>query len=215
MPGSSCGGLRHRERHLPVGGGGAPATRERGSGPAPARGRRSRGARGASPSPRVVVHAERARRSVWQRRRQGARPGAASRGGDGLVVGRGRHLRPLLPRGCGLRRRPPARLGVEVVRVQGRGVLAAPGLPAVLVLVLAGAANHDPVALDRDRYGAVALPVLGVYGVVLHGGGEPQAVALVAVVEGSLERLRRAAAPASPAAATAAAAAPAAGAALL
>ena len=44
------------------------------------------------------------------------------------------------------------------------------------------------------RDGTVAGPVLGVDGVVLDGGVEPQAVALVAVVEGALERLLLAAA---------------------
>ena len=64
--------------------------------------------------------------------------------------------------------------------------------------------DHDPVGLDRDRHGPVAGPVLGVDGVVLDGGVEPQPVALLAVVEGALERLAAAARPAAPAAAPAA-----------
>src|SRR3954467_2697410 len=58
----------------------------------------------------------------------------------------------------------------------------------VVVLVAAGAADHDLVLLDRDLDRAVAGPVLGVDGVVLHGGIEPQSVALLAMVEGALER---------------------------
>ena len=61
-------------------------------------------------------------------------------------------------------------------------------------VLVAGAADHDLVLLDRDLDRAVAGPVLGVYGVVLDGGVEPQAVALLAVVEGRLERRRRSAA---------------------
>ena len=63
--------------------------------------------------------------------------------------------------------------------------------------------DHDPLRLDDDGHRAVAGPVLGIDGVVLHRGVEPEPVALVAVVEGSLERAR-ALAPAAPAAASAA-----------
>src|SRR4051794_37446439 len=78
--------------------------------------------------------------------------------------------------------------------------------PSVLgvFLATAGAADHDLVLFDRDLDGALARPVLGVDRVVLHGGVEPQTVALLAVVEGALERARGAGAPAR--AATAAAA---------
>ena len=51
-----------------------------------------------------------------------------------------------------------------------------------------GAADHDLVLLDRDLDRPVAGPVLGVDRVVLDGGIEPQAVALLAVVERALER---------------------------
>ena len=63
----------------------------------------------------------------------------------------------------------------------------------VVAGVVAGAADHDLVLLDRDLDRAVAGPVLGVDGVVRDRGVEPQAVALLAVVEGALERrcLRR------------------------
>ena len=49
------------------------------------------------------------------------------------------------------------------------------------------AADDDLVLLDEDLDRAVAGPVLGVDRVVLDGGVEPQAVALLAVVEGALE----------------------------
>src|SRR3954465_4796434 len=59
-----------------------------------------------------------------------------------------------------------------------------------VVLAPAGAADHDLVFLDRDLDGAVARPVLGVHGVILDGGVQPQAVPLLAVVERALERAR-------------------------
>src|SRR4051794_40677645 len=61
---------------------------------------------------------------------------------------------------------------------------------SVLVVVVAapGATDHDLVLLDRDLDGAVARPVLGIDRVVLDGGVEPQAVALLAMVERALER---------------------------
>src|SRR5829696_5910146 len=60
----------------------------------------------------------------------------------------------------------------------------------VVAGVLAGAADHDAVGLDGHRDRAVARPVLGVGRIVLHGRVEPEPVALLAVVERSLERLR-------------------------
>ncbi len=57
-----------------------------------------------------------------------------------------------------------------------------------VVLAAAGTADHDLVLLDRDLDRAVPRPVLGVDRVVLDGGIEPQAVALLAVVERALER---------------------------
>src|SRR4051812_29538960 len=59
-----------------------------------------------------------------------------------------------------------------------------------VVLASAGTADHDHVFLDRDLDGAVTRPVLGVHGIVLHGGIQPQAVSLFAVVESALERAR-------------------------
>ena len=71
----------------------------------------------------------------------------------------------------------------------------------VVVLAAAGAADHDLVLLDRDLDGPVAGPVLGVDGIVLHVGVEPEAVALLAVVERALERARGGAAAGAAAAA--------------
>src|ERR1700712_1465402 len=72
----------------------------------------------------------------------------------------------------------------------GVGRRGCPASPSVFGVVLASArtADHDHVFLDRDLDGTVARPVLGVDGVVLHGGVEPQPVALVAVVERALQR---------------------------
>src|SRR5579871_4796328 len=55
--------------------------------------------------------------------------------------------------------------------------------------LLFGPADDDLVLLDRHRHGPVAGPVLRVRGVVGDGRVEPQAVALLAVVEGPLEGL--------------------------
>src|SRR5207247_2405478 len=59
---------------------------------------------------------------------------------------------------------------------------------AVPFILVAGTADHDAVALHGDGHGTVAGPVLGVRGVVLDRRVEPQAVALLAVVEGALQR---------------------------
>src|SRR3954454_9109777 len=64
----------------------------------------------------------------------------------------------------------------------------------VVVLRHAGTADHDLVLLDRDLHRTVTGPVLGVHRVVLDRGVEPQPVALLAVVERTLERLVAAAA---------------------
>src|SRR5207253_4649939 len=66
--------------------------------------------------------------------------------------------------------------------------VAAPGRTASGSVVLPDAADHDPVLLDLDLHLAMPGPVLRVDRVVLNGGIEPQAVALLAVVEGALER---------------------------
>ena len=94
---------------------------------------------------------------------------------------RRRRLRPLRPRGSGLRGR-----AAEANRSEG--------LASVVVGVgsrrshrRSGADDDDAVGLDRHDDGAVAGPVLGVDRVVLDGGVEPEAVALVAVVERPLE----------------------------
>ena len=102
---------------------------------------------------------------------------------------------PTAPAGaCGMpARRAAARLRVEVVRDRARrrrGRRRRRRRLAVVVrgVRVAGAPDHDLVLLDGHRDGPVAGPVLGVDRVVLHGGVEPQPVALVAVVEGALER---------------------------
>src|SRR6185436_10035153 len=61
-----------------------------------------------------------------------------------------------------------------------------------LLVVVTRAPDDDPVGLDGDLDGPVAGPMLGVDRVVLHGGVEPQAVALLAVIEGALQSSGRA-----------------------
>src|SRR4051794_9841339 len=63
-----------------------------------------------------------------------------------------------------------------------------PSSAVVVLVTAAGPLDHDLVLLDRDLDGAVPGPVLGVDRVVLDGRIEPQAVALLAVVERALER---------------------------
>jgi len=90
--------------------------------------------------------------------------------GVGGGRGGGRGLRQVPARGCGLRGRAPRAQRLELV-------------------VLAHAADDDPVLLDHDLHGAVPGPVLGVDGVLLDRRVEPQSVALLAVVERRLERV--------------------------
>ena len=104
--------------------------------------------------------------------------GAQHTRGVGPDDGRGRRVRALRARGQRLRRRPPHRGPQPLILV-------------VVRVLAAGAADHDLVLLDRDLDRPVAGPVLGVDRVVLDGRVEPQAVALIAVVEGRLERARR------------------------
>src|SRR3954447_4350358 len=77
--------------------------------------------------------------------------------------------------------------------------------PSLLVVAAPGTADHDLVLLDRDLHRTVPGPVLGVDGVVLHVGVQPEAVALLAVVERPLQRASRRAPPRAPAAAARAA----------
>src|SRR5690349_9018277 len=77
------------------------------------------------------------------------------------------------------RRRYP-RPAVAPSGVVGRRVVGA--------VVAAGAADDDLVLFDDDLDRTVAGPELGVHRVVLDGGVQPQAVPLLAVVEGALER---------------------------
>src|SRR4051794_8992312 len=60
--------------------------------------------------------------------------------------------------------------------------------PASLVVVAARATDDDLVLLDRHLDRAMARPVLRVHRVVLDRGVEPQAVALLAVIERALQR---------------------------
>src|SRR3954451_23778829 len=84
-----------------------------------------------------------------------------------------------------------------------RQAMASARRSVVAVLLGAAPADHDLVLLDRDLDWPVAGPVLGVDRIVLDGGVEPQAVALLAVVERALQRTGRcgpaARAPAAPA----------------
>ena len=82
-----------------------------------------------------------------------------------------------------------------------RRLVAVRRVVAVVGVVVAGAADHDLILLDRHLDRPVAGPVLGVDRVVLDGGVEPQPVALLAVVERRFERLRLAAGAPAPAAA--------------
>src|SRR4051794_135394 len=91
-------------------------------------------------------------------------------------------------------------------RVSGSSARPGAGSGVRVVLASAGTTDHDLVLLDRDLDGTVARPVLGVDGVVLHGGVEPQPVALLAVVERALERAPGGAAAAGAAAGAATAA---------
>ena len=99
-----------------------------------------------------------------------------------LTTVAGRGVRPLRPRGERLRRRAadlprPAARTIVVVAV------AVVVVGVVVRLVAAGAADDDLVLFDHDLDRAMTSPVLGVGRVVLDGRVEPQAVALVAVIE--------------------------------
>ena len=63
---------------------------------------------------------------------------------------------------------------------------------AARLVLLADAADDDAVLFDEHLDRPVPGPVLGVDRVVLDGGVEPQPVALLAVVEGALQRHRAA-----------------------
>src|ERR1700683_712392 len=87
--------------------------------------------------------------------------------GVGGRRGRGRGLRPVPARGRRLRG-----------RAQG----------AERLVVVAGAANDDPIRFHGDLHGPVPGPVLSVDRVLLDGGVEPQPVSLLAMVEGAFQR---------------------------
>src|SRR3954447_24290061 len=93
------------------------------------------------------------------------------------------------------------------VKASIRSRVPASSLTSLLVVgpgVGARAADDDLVLLDGHHDRAVARPVLGVHRVVGDGGVQPEAVALLAVVERRLERTTRAGLRARAAAATAA-----------
>src|SRR4051812_5972645 len=93
-----------------------------------------------------------------------------------------------------------ARVATRACTTRSNATIRAKSSSVVAVVVVARPTDDDAVRLDRDLDGAVAGPVLGVDGVVLDGGVEPQPVALLAVVEGALEPASPAlAAPAAPA----------------
>src|SRR6202167_1266655 len=69
------------------------------------------------------------------------------------------------------------------------------------LVVFAGAADDYAVLFDGHLDGTVSGPVLGIDRVVLDGGVQPQAVALLAVVEGALQRTPAATRACAPAAA--------------
>src|SRR4051794_20711359 len=80
-----------------------------------------------------------------------------------------------------------ARVATRAWTTRSNATIRAKSSSVVAVVVVARPADDDAVRLDRDLDGAVAGPVLGVDGVVLDGGVEPQPVALLPVVEGALE----------------------------
>src|SRR5438128_3965982 len=78
--------------------------------------------------------------------------------------------------------------GLQPIPARGRRLRGRPPRAGRVLVVLAHAADHDPVLFDVDLDRPVAGPVLGVDWVVLDGGVKPQPIALLAVVEGALER---------------------------
>ena len=203
---------------LPAAIAGAPeATATRQDGAAPSRGaaagRRRRGAAGrlagtSREGPRLVALASRGR--------QGRRASRSSERSeldgdislylfsDEPVAVRLRKMRQLLAAGAdahelrvleGLRDDPREGPGARPGRASGRRTPAPTKAPARAASAprpaqpRSDAPDHDPVGLDRDLDLPVAGPVLGVDGVVLDRGVEPETEALLgAVVEGGLDR---------------------------
>src|SRR4051794_11893162 len=95
----------------------------------------------------------------------------------------------------GVRKTTPCAHGAAASHITSscarRQAMASARRSVVAVLLGAAAADHDLVFLDRDLDWPVAGPVLGVDRIVLDGGVQPQAVALLAVVERALQRTRR------------------------
>ena len=167
------------------------------------RARRRRGRRRAAPPPRRAVHRRGAGPALSPSRGptgaltspRGSRPGEPEAWDMTTVAGAAfaRYVREASDYAGGRRIDADSRAvarprsgerwsGGAVARKRATGLL------AVVGFVAARPADHDLLLLDRDLDRAVAGPVLGVDGVVLDGGIEPQAVALLAVVEGRLER---------------------------
>src|ERR1700733_3891275 len=164
-----------RDSHLPVAAGGAPASscscRARSfAGP----GDRWAGG-GAAQAPGRPVHSGGACEPV--RRRHDVVPAGddEARPGRSLGMGGGR--------GGGRR---VCQISTRGDRLRGWQAHAVGGV-ALVVAGAAGAADNYAVLLDLDLHGPVPGPVLGVDGVLLDGWVQPQAVALLAVVEGTLE----------------------------
>ena len=196
--------LQFDERHRALAGGPAPARRRPTPRVRPALERVDRrGRRRAAPPPRRPVHDGRARAAV----RRATGPTGASTSPRGsrpdnpeawdltTIAGAAfaRYVREASDYGGGGR---IASRGVtgrrRALRVDRWSALTLSGHSAldVVRVLAAGAPDHDLILLDRDLDRTVAGPVLGVDRIVLHGGVEPQAVALVAVVERRLERAR-------------------------
>src|SRR4051812_6921283 len=79
------------------------------------------------------------------------------------------------------------RVAIRVWTTRSNARIRAKWSALLVVFVVARAADDDPVGLDGHLDRSVARPVLGVDRVVLDGGVEPQAVALLAVVERALQ----------------------------
>ena len=118
------------------------------------------------------------RRSSWScTKRAPLVPAGGDEAGARRIRGRGRRASSWTRRSRATCARPPTTPG---------GAQGAQRVARSALVVLADAADDDPVLLDRDLDRPVPGPVLGVDRVVLDGGVEPQAVALLAVVEGAL-----------------------------
>src|SRR5580704_13369807 len=121
---------------------------------------------------------------------------ARPRGSLGVGGGsrRRRGVRQIPARRCRLRRRTQNAFRGSVAPAGDTRAERPAGTPAARVGALgvaaASAADDDPILLDLDLDRTMPGPVLGVDRVLLDGGVQPQAVALLAVIECPLERAR-------------------------